>query len=628
MLRLFYIILFYLCIIPLALMAQEPFMRHYTVKDGLPQQQIMCYFKDSRGFLWLGTKNGLSRFDGKIFKNFNEEDGITQNQIRSIGEDEKGNIWLSTVYGLIRFDGKTFKTFSEPSLDYTSITVINSRKIVTHSKDWVLFENERYVSKADYFKGVDSKNIKKTYYDTPSGNMYVGCGDADKVVIHRYENGQLKKIGPPNLDFSDMQRLPNSTLLFGRFIPKMEKGVLNKLAEYQVYVQNDDGTFKLLCRKSAQTLELFDALPYDVFTGYAREKEQFFIPKGKKGVFKPMINPVPTARFELGVTYQLRSCNFYTSELGYIWVDSEQGLWQVFNEAFESIKNKDLDNVWAITKDKQENLYFATLSTAAIIKYDGQQFKMFFDGKNKSNPLPIVGFYYSASTDGNNNLYFPHDQGILKYDGQRFSQIVPIDTTTDKNYYLCSFYDEKRNWLIGGTDYHIEIFDLTNNTVQTIKGKQNLPNNLEICGFVKDPDESLWILGLYTIAQWQPEAHTFKTYGIINERGVKVGGIAGCIDERGTLWVGNASGLCYFDRQKNSFEWLTTELKHIVHAVVNYDKDHLMIGTTSGLIYLLDLNEWYKHKKVSLKLFECITNLPIVKFNPNFIRNRFFNIKI
>ena len=114
-------------------------------------------------------------------------------QILSIGEDEKGHIWFSTVAGLMRFDGKNFQAFLNPSLGEASITVINSRKIIIHSHDWVLFENERFISKADYFKGVNSENIKKTYYDKPSGNMYVGCGDAENIVIHLYQNGQLKK---------------------------------------------------------------------------------------------------------------------------------------------------------------------------------------------------------------------------------------------------------------------------------------------------------------------------------------------------------------------------------------------------------------------------------------------------
>ena len=43
----------------------------YTIKDGLPNNAINCMVHDAYGFIWIGTDNGLSQFDGKSFRNYN-----------------------------------------------------------------------------------------------------------------------------------------------------------------------------------------------------------------------------------------------------------------------------------------------------------------------------------------------------------------------------------------------------------------------------------------------------------------------------------------------------------------------------------------------------------------------------
>ena len=89
---------------PVWLLARNPIphsaemkFRHYSSDDGLPSDNINCSFKDSRGYMWFGTENGLSRFDGQSFKNFTRSGaaphGHSQVAIRDIVEDQKGNLW-------------------------------------------------------------------------------------------------------------------------------------------------------------------------------------------------------------------------------------------------------------------------------------------------------------------------------------------------------------------------------------------------------------------------------------------------------------------------------------------------------------------------------------------------------
>jgi len=95
------------------LLAQSlPFL-HYTNKDGLPSSSVSCIFQDSRGFLWVGTTHGLSRFNGIGFENFHIKDGLIDDLIYDVFEDGKGKIWIGTAMGGAScFFSDEFKSFT------------------------------------------------------------------------------------------------------------------------------------------------------------------------------------------------------------------------------------------------------------------------------------------------------------------------------------------------------------------------------------------------------------------------------------------------------------------------------------------------------------------------------------
>lgn len=79
--------------------AQQHSYVHYTTFDGLPSQVVYSIIQDSKGFIWLGTLNGLCRFDGKNFKTYTTDDGLPDNEVLQLAEDKQGRIWLSLFNG-------------------------------------------------------------------------------------------------------------------------------------------------------------------------------------------------------------------------------------------------------------------------------------------------------------------------------------------------------------------------------------------------------------------------------------------------------------------------------------------------------------------------------------------------
>jgi len=80
---------------------------YISIEDGLSQTSVLSLFQDSRGFLWIGTQDGLNKYDGydfKIFKNQPlDSNSISNNYIHSICEDNNGDLWIGTRYGLNKY---------------------------------------------------------------------------------------------------------------------------------------------------------------------------------------------------------------------------------------------------------------------------------------------------------------------------------------------------------------------------------------------------------------------------------------------------------------------------------------------------------------------------------------------
>lgn len=92
-----YLLAFWLLCFPCSLLSQTytANIEHFTTDNGLSHDVVNCVFKDSRGLVWLGTQNGLNRFDGKQFKAYNTKKyGLEVIHIQEILEDKDGMLWL------------------------------------------------------------------------------------------------------------------------------------------------------------------------------------------------------------------------------------------------------------------------------------------------------------------------------------------------------------------------------------------------------------------------------------------------------------------------------------------------------------------------------------------------------
>ena len=100
-----YLILTLLLALSRGIRAEEIVTFHnITMEEGLVSNQITALYRDSKGFLWVGTQEGLDRYDAYRFTHYTLAEGLPGRNITALAEDPSGRIWIQSQEGIRYFD--------------------------------------------------------------------------------------------------------------------------------------------------------------------------------------------------------------------------------------------------------------------------------------------------------------------------------------------------------------------------------------------------------------------------------------------------------------------------------------------------------------------------------------------
>ena len=152
--------------------AQYYYFEHYDTYDGLPSNTIHCTFQDRFGFMWIGTRDGLSRFDGYDFRSIGGPtlDNPTNQASMALAEDEDGLLWFSTSAGI-----GNYNPFTGETATLGRLSNILCFHIVADKKGSVWFASDKL-----YRLAKESGNIQSYSFD---GNIptYVAIDSYDAI---------------------------------------------------------------------------------------------------------------------------------------------------------------------------------------------------------------------------------------------------------------------------------------------------------------------------------------------------------------------------------------------------------------------------------------------------------------
>ncbi|MCK9280100.1 MAG: ATP-binding protein [Melioribacteraceae bacterium] len=194
-------ILFLLLLIPSLLLGNtggsEFLVRQIRLEEGLSQSTILSIIQDKKGFLWIGTANGLNRYDGYSFKILSHDpmdsNSISDNGILSLFESKDGSLWIGTIEGVLnKYNSKDGRFYRYD---------IFSDQPFKRKEEKILFE----------FPLPFSRNNLKTITsidEDGQGNLWIGTWDNGIICI-------TKKTGKKiwfNKFNTDQHRIPINTI--------------------------------------------------------------------------------------------------------------------------------------------------------------------------------------------------------------------------------------------------------------------------------------------------------------------------------------------------------------------------------------------------------------------------------
>jgi signal transduction histidine kinase/DNA-binding response OmpR family regulator/ligand-binding sensor domain-containing protein len=212
-------ILLFFC---LHLSAEQERYVHFTEIDGLPSNITTCLEQDEYGYLWIGTTNGIARFDGKIFHNYRELSGVSVIQLLY---DSRNTLWACSNQGLYRYNRLTdyfdlivkgfIAKIQEDNYEIyfllnENINKISGSKIVmvytgSYNSDfyiskegiWVGKSNDgvKLLSRESGFKKITASYLKGKYVsiiDKIDDNLFFGCFNGQ--LYSMTGNGEARQI--------------------------------------------------------------------------------------------------------------------------------------------------------------------------------------------------------------------------------------------------------------------------------------------------------------------------------------------------------------------------------------------------------------------------------------------------
>lgn len=610
--------------------AQTSTFRSLTIDNGLSNFVVTSIYKDSTGFVWIGTDNSLDRFDGVDFKHFKFESGeLNKKRVTAITESTKGNLFVANGLGLWKLNNYTQK------LDPVFPDIIDCR---VSSLKWDTKESKLYIGSDKGLYVLNSTDNKLTYFALnnnviSSYNQVTGIESDKKGMLWLTTRKGLCSFYPKSGKIDSYDYNQKDELSFFAKITRIGDKLYIGTSKRGIIV------FDIATKKYSQFIDVGS----DIITDLSGNgKDLLYVATDGNGVHFVSVKEniiVKSLRYNPKAKDGIRSNSVYSLLVdrdGIIWTGFYQaGLdYSLFQQSiFETYKCRTSFSsdglpvrTFLITKDEKligtrEGLYYINEKTDRISSFDKNQLRSnlilslihhkgeiyigtYGGGVSVLNtrtlqikPLSsdftlLKGHVFHFETDRNGLLWMATSAGIYRYNKEK-NELISFNNSNSQlfagNVFYLLFDSSGKGWV--ATENGLCIYDPASNSIKSNIFPKNFFNNEIIKVIHEDeqgqiyfcPDKGNILVSDIDMRDFGPFELTKK----FSERVF----LSIIEDKKHNLWIGSDNGLILLNPKSGKYRSFSfadgiPNPLFSADAATMADDGKLWFGNAKGLLQL------------------------------------------
>jgi len=581
-----------------------------TINEGLSQNTVSSIMQDKKGFIWIGTNDGLNRYDGyefKIYKNdLHNINSLSGNSVTCIVEDNQNILWVGTSSGLSKLNLKTGQ-FEQKKLPpevlsaiknvYTTALLIDKKNnlwIGTRTGLLILSLNSNTIinfsKSAHTLSQLNDKYITSIFEDY-SGRMWIGTSKAGlfsySISSNNLEHIELPHNNHPILTITEIApgNLIVGTYGSGLFFIEAKNGRMSckllyadKFSKYvRTILRQDEQQILFAAQKGIFmfniTKNIFSILDDDFKDGapnlaFRDRSGVVWVGVNGGGIKKliPNLKLFKTVKqdesAQNGIMFKsVRT--FLVDSADRLWVAGHGGInyksVKVTSDKWSEVKALKGLNIYALVQDPfDKNIYWVGIEGKGFNKYSflTKKIKRLFSAPSDKIRVDEV---YKILVTSTKDIYLGTERGIVKYNSNSGTSKLYYHSPLDKNSVVpgkikALYEDVSGKIWIGSDSEGISILDpatgITKRYVNSVKPLSISANRIN--SFCEDSEGVMWVGTENGLNKFLPAENGFKRY--TSKDGLLDDYIYGILsDGVGNLWISSNRGISRFTISKEQF---------------------------------------------------------------------------